>query len=389
MKRALAILAALSVFGFAGMAQMFTGSWETCMQVLPEVKFTSTTLTLTYDMAGWAITSITGFTSSGYTQQDFEVEGALGAFSISGKMGFDPQAIKYKYSDLSAALDFAGVSFDLGIFHGIYPYGESYFNKYYYPYTFAGVYNDLCGDTVQTDDVLMFYTLGVSADPVSATVHLGDCCTGIQFYDLTVSLSGLSLCCGVTYDFEFAFNKVDGFEYAKFSLNDVFPICCGISFDIDVKFTVGGKTVSVTPEFAGFGEACFELYADLVYEGGTNSDLYLNLIRIDGWRLYCELADCNWLEIVTFLSEENASLYGYSGVFKEGEFEYMKLHFCGPTCCGGTYEVELAVYFTEATELFGISRIGADLTWPIADNFSITVEFDSDDNLSLCWDFTF
>ncbi|RLE29998.1 hypothetical protein DRJ54_03625 [Candidatus Acetothermia bacterium] len=388
MKRALAIFAALSLFGFAGMAQMFTGTWEGCIDILPDVGFGSTTLTITYDMAGWAITSITGFTSSGYTQQDFEVEGALGALSISGKMGFDPQAIEYEYSDLSAAMDFAGISFDLGIFHGIYPYGESYFNKYYYPYTFAGVYNDLCDDTVQTDDVLMFYTLEVSADPVSATIHLGDCCTGIQLYDLSVSLSGLSLCCGVTYDFSFAFSKHDGFEYAMFSLNDVFPICCGISFDIAVKFTTEGKTISLTPKFAGFGEACFELYADIESEGGNNADLYLNAIRIDGWKIYCELADCNWLEIVSFLSPDKATDYGIYD-FVDDEFEYIKLGFCGPTCCGGQYNVSLAVYFTDDTALFGISRIGAEVTWPLAENFNITLTFDSDDNLSLCWEFSF
>ena len=373
MKRALAILAALSVFGCLGMAQMFTGSWSASMVILPSVSFTSTTLVLTYDMAGWAITSTTGYTSSGYTQQDFSVSGTLGALAITGGMEFDPTAVAYESAWVEAVLDFAGVNFDLTITH---------WDGAYLPSNWS----DYCE---QTPSALMVYDLVVTADPVMAGITFADCCTGIVFHDLWVSLSGLSLCCGVTYDFEFAFNKVDGFDYVKFSLNDVFPICCGISFDIDVTFTVDGKTVAITPKFAGYGEACFELYADLETEGGTNTDLFLDMIRIDGWKLYCELADCNWLEIVTFLSEEKAPDYGIYD-FEDDEFEYIKLHFCGPTCCGGTYEVELAVYFTEASNhLFGISRIGADLTWPIADNFSVTVEFDSNNNLSLSWTFTF
>ena len=376
MKRALAIFAAVSLFGFAGMAQMFSGSWETCLDILPTLGLDSTTLTITYDMAGWAITSVTGFTGGAtglsFTQQDFSVSGTLGALSITGGMNFDPPGPAYESSWVEAVLDFAGVNFDLLISHTIQTP-----NYIYCPQTGSN-----------TADAEMVYSLGITADPVSAGLTFVDCCTGIFFHDLYVSFSGLSLCCGVTYDFYFSFNKVDGFDKVVFSLNDVFPICCGISFDISVTFTVDGKTVSVTPKFAGFGEACFELYADLKTEGGENIDLYLNAIRIDGWRLYCELADCNWLEIVTFLSETNAPLYGYYD-FEEGEFEYIKLHFCGPTCCGGTYEVGLAVYFTSDDALFGISRIGAELTWPVADNFEISVTFDSNGNLGMCWLFSF
>ena len=370
MKRALAILAAVSLFGIAGMAQ-FSGTWETCLSILPApIALDYTTLTITYDMAGWAITSVTEFDSSGYSQQDFKVSGTLGALSITGGMNFDPTGPAYESSWVEAVLDFAGVNFDLLISH-----------------TTQTPYYEYCKPT---DPAEMVYSLGITADPVSAGLTFVDCCTGIYFYDLLVSFSGLSLCCGVTYDFEFAFNKVDGFDYVKFSLNDVFPICCGISFDIAVTFTVDGKTVSITPKFAGFGEACFQLYADVSYAStGTEHDILIDGIELHGWKLYCELADCNWLEIVTFISPDKAPDYGYKGVFQAKEFEYIKLHFCGPTCCGGIYEVELAVYFTSDTALFGISRIAADMTWPVADNFEISVTFDSKGNLGMCWLFSY
>ena len=168
----------------------------------------------------------------------------------------------------------------------------------------------------------------------------------------------------------------------------MFPICCGISFDIAVTFTTDAKTISLTPKLASIGEACFELYADLVSEGGENADLYLNAIRVDGWKIRCEIADCNYVEYVSFLSPDKAEDYGYTD-FEEGEFEYMKLGFCGPGCCGGEYTVDIAVYFGSGGTLFDITRIGAEMSIPLMSNFMLNVKFASDNNLDIGWTFTF
>ena len=234
----------------------------------------------------------------------------------------------------------------------------------------------------------MTYVFSAEADPFTARIVFDDLGTGIQFEEATLTMSGISLCCGVTYDAELAFNKCEGFEYLKFSINDVFPICCGISFDIAVTFTTDAKTISLTPKLASIGEACFELYADLVSEGGENADLYLNAIRVDGWKIRCEIADCNYVEYVSFLSPDKAPDYGYSD-FEEGEFEYMKLGFCGPGCCGGEYTVDIAVYFGSGGTLFDITRIGAEMSIPLMSNFMLNVKFASDNNLDIGWTFTF
>jgi len=240
----------------------------------------------------------------------------------------------------------------------------------------------------------MAYTLTVDADPVSAEIVFDDVCTGIQFKEATLTLSGISLCCGVTYDAELAFNKCEGFDYLKFSINDVFPICCGISFDIAVKFTTDAKTVTLTPKLADIGEACLEVYADIESSGGENSDLYLNGIRIDGWKIRCELAECNYIEFVSFLSPDRAEDYGYEDVFEGAEFEYIKLGFCGPGCCGGEYSSELGVFF-DGSGLLGSSRITADLSIPAMSNFTIEMAFQASTSaaasfeLDVGWTFTF
>jgi len=276
-----------------------------------------------------------------------------------------------------------------------------YFNNYLTTHgiTFPGTYYMYY--TVDPADVevaflfpsYMAYTLTVDADPVSAEVVFDDVCTGIQFKEATISLSDLSLCCGISYDAELAFNKCKGFDYLKFSVNDVFPICCGISFDMSVKFTTDAKTISLTPKFASIGEACFELYADLESDGGENADLYLNAIRVDGWKIRCELAECNYLELVSFLSPDKAEDYGYEDVFEDGEFEYAKLGFCGPGCCGGNYSVDLSVFFDDGGGLFGISRLGADMTIPVMSNFTVNSSFAvktaGGTTLDVGWTFTF
>jgi hypothetical protein len=350
------------MFGFAGFAQL-TGSWSANLNILPAVGLVNTTLALKYTVAGWTVTSTAKFTGAGFATLTFGASGALGPLTVTGNMAFDGTPA-YVSADIKAALSFAGIDGYLQVKHKA-----------------AGDYGCQTGPS-------MLYTVYAKAAPVTLTVNFNDCCDGIEFKDLTLTLTGLGLCCGVTYDVTFYFTKA-GFGYFELTAKDIFPICCGISFDAGVKFETDAKTVTLTPKFAGFGEACFELYADIATEGGVGEDLYLNAIRIDGWKIKCTLADCNYVEFVTFLSPENAGLYFNPVPFAEGEFEYIKLGFCGPGCCGGTYSVDIAVYFDNAGGLFGISRLGANMSIPVMANFTVKVGFATPDTLTLGWTFTF
>ncbi|RLE29997.1 hypothetical protein DRJ54_03620 [Candidatus Acetothermia bacterium] len=57
----------------------------------------------------------------------------------------------------------------------------------------------------------MAYRVEYTWDPFTITLDFGDCCTGIGFRRLEVSASGLSLCCGLSYDAELVFSKPHGF----------------------------------------------------------------------------------------------------------------------------------------------------------------------------------
>jgi hypothetical protein len=251
--------------------------------------------------------------------------------------------------------------------------------EYYYIYTI---------DPEDVEAVFLFpeymaYTLTVDVDPLSAEVIFDDVSTGIQFREATISLSDLGLCCGVTYDLEAKFTKCRGFEYAKFSIDNLFELCCGISFGGTVEFGADYKKVTVTPSWEGI-EGCVTVYGDLDWEGHSLSGWNLY-----GWKIGCEFSDCNVLTIVTALDSAwyNANV---EDVFEEGEFEYVKFHSCGSACCGGDWSLDLQTFFQHGGSLFGISRTAVSATVPVMDNLSFTVELEVPDvELSLGWNFAF
>jgi len=353
MKRALAVCTVLCVLAFAGFSQI-TGKWTAslCLDATYTPTLTSE-LSITYNVGGFDITSVTGFGAAGLTSQKFTLKGAFGPFSLTGNMIFDVSAIAYKQSDLTTGLDFAGVGLTLKIEHWAAAYQPS----------------GLC-DPAATDGVLR-YTLTASLAPITAKLVFLDCCSGTAFQQLLVTLKGLSLCCGITYDAEFSFLK-SGFDYVTFSIKNFAEICCGISFDMSVKFTPNSKSVKVTPKFGGFGVVgCIEVYGDVESEGGEGEDLFLNAIRIDGFKIGCTLGDCNELNFVTFLSPDKAEDYGYTFDTDCGEFEFVEMKFCGPTCCGDKYTVALKIYFGSQGGLFDVTRLVYDVKLPLLANFTL------------------
>ena len=90
MKRALAILAVASMFGFAGLAQ-FSGSWDLTLTVLPSLSVEST-FGLEYTYSGWVFSSTSDFDNTGFTSLLFSASGSFGAVSVESEMKFLPQA---------------------------------------------------------------------------------------------------------------------------------------------------------------------------------------------------------------------------------------------------------------------------------------------------------
>jgi hypothetical protein len=363
MKRALAVFSVLAVLGFSAFGiGTFSGKWAATIDVLtPEL--TANTLTLNYTDFGWTFTGVLSLLGSPSDTFDISAKGAFGPFSINGTMKFDFTPA-YKGAKLVTSLDFAGLGLSFEAYHGAYYVKD------------VGC---------QTPAQSLKYVLKAKVDPVSVTLTFRDCCTGTEFYSAKITLKGISLCCGIALDSELYFTKADGFEYLKFSGIEI-PLCCGVSLTAGVEFTTSGKALSTGLKFAGFGDACFTVYADAIGNQTTNPTRWLG-IAIHGYKIKCSLGDCNYVEFLTALNPdyfvENEIV-----VFEKDEFEYMKLGFCGAGCCGGKYTVDLSVFF-KSSGLFGISRIAADMSIPVMSNFAVNVSFSTPNTLDIGWTFTF
>ena len=238
----------------------------------------------------------------------------------------------------------------------------------------------------------MLYTFTATVDPVSVEVSFDDVSTGIQFRDATITLAGLSLCCDVSYDVELHFTKCEGFDYIKFAVANLFELCCGIAFGVDVEFGVDYK--KVTPKFSWGGlEACVEVWGDLQ---GLDEGVGVGGWELYGFKLYCELGDCTYIEFVeAFNVVEVEEIIGDVFEAAKAENEYLKLGFCGPACCGGTWGVDTTVFFsTEQSTLFGITRFLVETEVPLMDALTVGFDFeynvpDAETTVSFDWSFNF
>ncbi|MBC7238968.1 MAG: hypothetical protein H5T71_02570, partial [Chloroflexi bacterium] len=260
MKRALAIAVALCTLGIVGFSQItsITGDWSFTLGVLASPAAKSSVLNLKTNIGGWDITSKTSFgdtdqvttgTQFGFTEQAFGIKGAFGPLTIDGSMAFNAgvTAIRcyecvngvdvstdytvtppaYKSASVATAFDFAGVNIGLKVQHWAYPYECPW------------------GCLAAQTESHMLYTFTLGVDPIDLAVTFEDCCTGIEFGDVTLTMTGVELCCDIKYDMELSFTKA-GFDYVSFDVVNFFSWCCGISFDLEVEFGVDYKEVTLT-----------------------------------------------------------------------------------------------------------------------------------------------
>jgi hypothetical protein len=359
MKRALAIAVAVCTLGIAGFSQIaLKGSWTATVCLVPETTISST-LSLTYTVAGFDITSTTGFGMVGLTAQSFSLKGAFGPFKMDGGMRFEVSPPSYSRSWLTTAFDFAGVGISLLVRHWLPGHWDPLWT------------GDPClPQTPYTAG--MQYTFTTTVAPLSIRIRFLDCCYGIEFQDLLVTLKGVDLCCGIKYDAEFSFTKL-GFHSLVLKGISI-PLCCGVSLDVAVTYTVTSKSVTITPKFAGFAEACFTVWGDAVWTTPTWSG-----IRIDAYRIRCTIADCNYLEYVHAFAPGALTIpKAIRDKFLAacGEYEYLELGFCGPGCCGGRYTVTLRTLWGTVTPgIFGITRFVGTVAIPIMTNFTLNLDF--------------
>ncbi len=358
MKRALAICASLLVFGAAGFGFSISGSWDATLEILPDVGLSETTLVLNYELDMWTISSTSVFTGDdGFVTQGFTLSGDLGLLDVSGTMNFDPTIPAYLDMDLGASMSFLGLLFSVDISH------------------------EIVDPEAQTPSAIMEYDFGLAVDNYNLTFGFYDECEGIMFNHLTFTGTGLPLCCGVTYDFEFYFDKL-GFQYMTFTFADFLTIFDYWTLDVGITYGVDYKDVSLDWDFDGPVGVCVEFFLD--------SDGLFD-ISFTGFKITCELDTCD-----SFSYEMNL---GWVDWLEEEAWtdQTLGLEFCGPACCGQDYLVYVDLIWenVENPGLFGLTEFAGGFDVGLFEGFSLnsSIWVDllgvEDTELTLGWTFTF
>lgn len=212
----------------------------------------------------------------------------------------------------------------------------------------------------------MRYTLSAKLGNIEGTLRFEDCCCGIMFKDLTITLKDVSLCCGITFTSTFYFTKA-GFQHLTLSMDNLFSPCCGINVGVDIEFGTAYKKVS--PRFSWPGiSGCFTVYGDV-----RTSGFSIQGIEIYGWKIRCDLAPCGYIEILTALNVAKIEEIFKADIFFDDEYEMVKIGFCGQGCCGGSWNLAVTTFFSPTGGLFDIKRMWIDADFPLTKDLKVVL----------------
>jgi len=386
------LLFTLIVFSGLAFGQALSGSWSAKVTLLPPpIGLDSMELTLKGKLWDWTVGGTAEFFGTdGWVWQTFTAQGALGPINSEWTFLFGPLAPAFlyaygKYSLLLSGMDLVVHTAMVG------PNG---------PYVFTG---GPSGGTVleaglKLDSIKLAAEIGLGARKQDFTLIYSGVGTytkvfpidpfpgGLEFRYLKLSAENVPFCCGIALDLGFSFVKEGGFESFTAALKGI-PLCCGISLDAEVTFTTTAKTVSVTPKWAGI-EGCFTVYGDalLVNNAWSGIELY-------GFKIRCDLGDCTYAEFLTAFNVSKIEEILEEDIFQGAEFEYAKLGFCGPGCCGGKWTLGIGLYFKPSGALFGLSRVLMDAQVPLFANLTVNLGLSAvvggQAGLTVGWTFTF
>lgn len=415
MKRALAIIAVLCLFGTLAFGQTITGRWRlhTYITDLQTPSFTlRTDLLVNYKVGDWTFSGYglaTG--SSGFYYAYLSMVGKFGPFDVNTYLNFIDPALAvtttwYYYTSVGASFDFGGVTLGSNIYHS----GAASFGVLAADLGIESLY-PTWSFTMGAVGSMLYHTYAKVA-PVRFDVFWYDPCTGVQFNQLLARLEKLLvLCCPV--DVTFSFKKASGFDYMEFGFSDL-SICCGWSFGARITYGLTTKSVTILPKF-GPVDSCFKLFGGPKFAGNV----------FEGWNFHgfacsVKIGDCNEIGFLTafypeyfwaghrgiirhFPAMASRYVYKYSDtdqplpgswtgypthrklftshvvqevtVYLENEVFWYKA--CGAGCCGGTWTLEVNVFtmFSNPAPgtLFGITRIQALASLPIMTNFTADI----------------
>jgi hypothetical protein len=330
MKKALVLsLAAVLGLGFASFAQTLSGSWDTSIIIDPAVPTVTieSELVVTYAVSGWSFTSTTAVDGTGWTDQAFEVVGALGAFSIGSSLVFDPVLVAFDSWEVTTGLSLAGVAID-------------------------GTFTLEPGVT----------TLVLEANGTAGSVNVGvdltlggvDC--SFDFSEVVITVD-FPFCCAEISS-EIAFNCEEGFDYVSFAVDGIaLPGISWVTLDALLTFTVDLKTLTLTPAFDFGATACFDIYLS------TPTEIFGN-VTVDGIGLECEIGGVSFTGISYWGAGTKPGILNGTGYWEAYQIATTDDGCCGP------FNFEITIFFDHGGELFDVAELDAAFDIQISTQFT-------------------
>ncbi len=382
MKKALVLTLAFALgLGVAAFANApLSGSWCADISINPQSPtFTAfnTTITVDYTVGGWTFESLTKFSLTGWTKQEFTADGVLGAFTIGSDLKFNPSTAAFTSWDTTGSVSIAGVSFD--------------------------------GEFLLTD-VASGWAFGASGGA-------GDLSIGADVYfnsyrdDWGVLHTQSDSYCfcftSVDFDVSFPFGCIDlvevslgfshaGFDGVTFSVSGIeLPGISWLVFDADLTFSQGtgvGKSLTLTPKLNLGDFSCFTLYTALVSAGGesctTDGALSITGINIYAIGVSFDPAGVTFSDISIFdVSKYIANVDPY---WNDAYWEEISISTEADSCCGGGFSFALDTYFSCTSEaLFDWAETDVSITYGLGSNFDVSMGLNVTDAGFVEWDLGF
>lgn len=357
MKRAL-VLSLICVLGlaFTGFAASLTGSWDTDVTIDPtQTSFDlaiglTSKLTVNYIVGDWTFTSITALTDAGWSDQDFNASGVLGAFSISTALDLNPDAT-FGDLDVTVGVTIAGVTFGWDL------------------------------DLADNDLKLVLTASGVAGDvTIAGALTFGgddnDVCD-LPWVSADIDL-GFAFCC-VDLSVDIDFTCASGFDSVTFAFGGlVVPNLPWLTVDGYIIFDLDdGKTVNISPAIDFGMDVCFDFYWSIDEDGNANG-FTIDGINLDGIELTCEIGGVAFTGITywgpaivdTDYDTVADSFPGILTPYGTQYFEGYQIYTTDDACCG-PFDFTLGVFFQEnlTDQLFDVDLFVAEVGLQVAPQF--------------------
>ena len=343
MKKALVLsLVVVLGLGVASFAQTLSGTWDTTITITPAPAITlgiHSELIVTYAVSGWAFSSDTVLTDTGWSSQSFKVNGTLGAFTLGSVLDFDPLAVAFKQWEVTGGLSLAGV-------------------------TFSGDF--VLIPNVTTLDLIGSGTAGTVTVKGDLKLGSGVGCN-FDFNGVTIDVGFPFCCANVTSEINIT---CAGFQYVKFDVVGIaIPNLPWVTIGADVYFTTQTKTLTLTPEF-NFGTiTCFNLYISEAKSGGVSpSPLVLGDFSISGIGLDCTIGGVEFIGVSYFGTGTKPSILKNHTSW----WEAYQIKTTDDGCCG-PFEFDITVGFMQGgLQLFDVAGVIANMSLQVAQQFTFT-----------------